>query len=293
MGNQCSNRQVPGVYRRRIGDILVTVLSDGYLDAGFHILQSIEPLDAEQILVESFRPPHPSISVNCFAVQAGGRTALVDTGSGASMGPTLGWLPANLAAAGIDPGDIDTVLLTHMHPDHSNGLADASGAAAFANAELVMHEAEVRHWTDDVQMSRANESQRTRYFLGARQQLKPYAERLRTFRQGEVFPGVTAMPIPGHTPGHTAYLIASGDDTMLIWGDIVHVPEIQLRRPEVTMVFDSDPEAAVAMRRRIFDMAATDRLLLSGMHLHFPGLSYMIERAGQYQLVPESWAFVA
>ena len=156
----------------------------------------IAPEDAEAILARHFRPSPPRIAVNAFAVHSGGRLALVETGSGSSMGPTLGWLSQNLSLAGIDPAQVDTILLTHMHPDHSNGLVGDAGEIRFPGAELRV---------DDGQMARATERQRVRYFEAARRQLAPYRARLRTFRQGEVFPGITAIPIPGHTPGHRPF----------------------------------------------------------------------------------------
>jgi glyoxylase-like metal-dependent hydrolase (beta-lactamase superfamily II) len=284
------DKQVPGVYHRRIGDIVVTALSDGYVDASYTVMR-IAPEDAEAILARHFRPSPPRIAVNAFAVHSGGRLALVETGSGSSMGPTLGWLSQNLSLAGIDPAQVDTILLTHMHPDHSNGLVGDAGEIRFPGAELRVHEDEVAHWHDDGQMARATERQRVRYFEAARRQLAPYRARLRTFRQGEVFPGITAIPIPGHTPGHTAFLIQSGGERLLIWGDTVHVPEIQVEQPDVTMEFDTDPKAAAAMRRHVFDLAVSDGLLIGGMHLHFPGFGRMAERAGRYILVPEPWAF--
>lgn len=285
------DRQVPGVYHRRVGDIVVTAVSDGYLDATLAILRNIADGEAERLLAEAFRPTPPRLAVNAFVVHAKGRTALIETGSGTSMGPTLGRLPENLRAAGTEPGEIDTVLLTHMHPDHSNGLTDDSGRAWFPRSELLIHEADVAHWKDDGRMAQASERQRVRYFEAARRQLVPYErEQLRTITEGEVFPGVTAIPIPGHTPGHTAYLIADGGDSVLVWGDTVHIPDIQVPRPDVTLEFDTDPTAAAAMRRRLFDMAATDRLLVAGMHLHFPGFAHMVRHGDGYALVPEPWS---
>jgi glyoxylase-like metal-dependent hydrolase (beta-lactamase superfamily II) len=109
-------------------------------------------------------------------------------------------------------------------------------------------------------------------------------------RGGEVFPGTTAMEFHGHTPGHCGYMISSGSEQLLIWGDIAHVPEVQLARPEVTVVVDSDPAAAAATRRRVLDMVATDRLLITGMHLHYPGFAHIARRnGGGYALVPEAW----
>ena len=112
---------------------------------------------------------------------------------------------------------------------------------------------------------------------------------MRTFEKGEVFPGVTAIPAPGHTPGHTTYMVSSGQHQLLIWGDTVHVPEVQTARPEVCMAFDSDIAAAEATRRRVFDMVATDKLLVSGMHLHFPGFTRLVKRGTGYQLIPAAW----
>ncbi len=284
------SRQIPGIYHRRVGDIVVTALSDGYLDAP-HTVMRIAPEEADQILAREFRPSPPRISVNCFAVYSGGRLALIDTGSGNSMGPTLGWLPQSLAAARIEAARVDTILLTHLHPDHSNGLVGDAGEVHFPETELRVHEDEIAHWHDDARMAQATERQRVRYFEAARRQVAPYRDRVRTFRRGEVFPGVTAIPIPGHTPGHTAFLVESGGQGLLIWGDTVHVPEVQVARPDVTMEFDSDPPAAAAMRWRVFDMVVTDRLLVGGMHVHFPGFARMARRGDGYALLPDVWSF--
>lgn len=280
-------RELAGFHRRRVGDIVVTALSDGYLDVPYQVMRQIAEQDAAQVLAAAQRPGPPRVSINAFALASGGRVALIETGAGSSMGPTLGALPESLALAGIDAGRIDSVLLTHMHPDHSNGLADDAGNIAYPNAELLLHEDEIAHWLNDERMAEATERQRVRYFEAARRQLAFCRERVRTFRGGEVFPGVTALPIPGHTPGHTAYLIASAGESLLVWGDTVHVPEVQFARPDVTLEFDSDPSAAARMRRRLFDMVATDRLPVAGMHLHFPGFVRLDRRAEGYGAVAE------
>ena len=282
--------QIAGVFHRRIGDILVTAVSDGYLDAPYEVLRNVDRPEADEVLSACFRRTPPRISVNCFLIRTKDRVALVDTGSAATMGPTLGRLPRSMAATGVNMADVDTVLLTHMHPDHSNGLTDPAGARMFENAEIVVAESDVRHWCDDAAMARANDAQKERYFRMARFQIAPYAGRRRD-ASGEVFPGVHAIPAPGHTPGHTTYLVASGDESLLIWGDICHVPEIQLRRPSAVMIFDSDPDQAAATRRRVLDMVAADRQLVTGMHMHFPGFSRIRRDGAGYEAIPEAWAF--
>jgi len=282
-------QQVPGVYHRRVGDIVVTAISDGFLDGGLDVLRNIAPEEARQILSDSFRPARRT-AVNAFLLYSAGRLALIETGSGNYLLPTAGKVLANLAAAGVDPASIETVVLTHMHPDHSAGLSDpATGRRHFPNAELVVHENEPRHWFDDAKMAVATERAKKLYFQCAREQVTPYKDRTRLFQQGEVFPGVTAIPCHGHTPGHTSFMISSGNEQLLIWGDTVHVPEVQTARPEVCMEFDTDAEAAAATRRRVFDMVATDRLLITGMHLHFPGFAHLVRRGSGYQLIAEAW----
>jgi glyoxylase-like metal-dependent hydrolase (beta-lactamase superfamily II) len=287
---QPPTQQIPGVYHRRIGDIVVTALSDGYLDGSVDVLQNITPEAALRDLHDNFLPGRRT-SVNCYAIFSAGRVALIETGSGDYLLPTAGKLQRNLAAAGIDPAAIEKVILTHMHPDHSAGLTDPkTGRKLFPNADLVVHENEPRHWNDDAAMAKASERAKKLYFQCAREQMAPYHNVMHTFSSGtEVFPGVTAVMLHGHTPGHSGYMISSGNDSLLIWGDIVHVPDIQIPRPEVTIEFDTDAHAAAATRRRVLDMVATDRLLVAGMHMHFPGFAHIVRHGDSYAMLSEPW----
>src|SRR5579871_1424177 len=283
------SQQIPGVYHRRIGDIIVTAISDGYLDGNLEIMRNVDLDKAHAILRDAFRPARRT-SVNTFLIQSKGRIAIIDTGSGNYLLPTAGFVQRNLAAAGIDAKAIDTVLLTHMHPDHSAGLTDMStGALLFPNAELVMHENEPAHWFDDGALAKADERAAKLFFQAGREQVAPYKKQTRLFKQGEVFPGVTAIPSHGHTPGHTAFLVASGNEQLMIWGDTVHVPEVQTAIPEAGMAFDTDLAAAAASRKRMFDRVSADGVLIAGMHLHFPAFARLARRGDAYALYPEQW----
>jgi glyoxylase-like metal-dependent hydrolase (beta-lactamase superfamily II) len=281
--------QIPGIYHRRVGDIVVTALSDGFFITDREMTRNLPRDELAQALAAAFRET-VIFSVNAFLIHARGRTALMETGSGNYLGPTLGHLVANMKAAGIAPAEVDTVLLTHMHPDHSAGLTNmATGERNFPNAELVVHENEPRHWYDDARMASASDLYKHLHFQMTREQTRPWLDRMRTFVAGEVFPGVTAIPSHGHTPGHTSFLIESRNERLLIWGDTIHIPEVRFARPEIAMVPDTDPDAAVASRRRLLDMAASERWPVTGMHMHFPGFGHVIRERDAFRFCPEPW----
>ncbi len=250
---------------QQVGDLTITAVSDGYLHASFDFLANIDPADAFRMQEDAGIKDHTSIHINCYLVRGGGRTVLIDAGAG-GFRQWGGRLKTNLLLAGIDPSQIDVILLTHAHPDHVGGLMDASGEAVFPNAELVAHHQEVAFWQDDGNLSRAPERARGN-FLVARQAFDGYRDRLRTIEGGEVLPGITAMPLQGHTAGHTGYRLDSGNKSLLVWGDIVHFPQIQVPRPKVSIAFDQDTHLAADTRSKLLDSVASDRLLIAGMHL--------------------------
>lgn len=281
--------QVPGFYRLRVGDVVVTAINDGVLDLPAAVMLGIDADGSAKLLRQAFRAPEPRSSVNTFLLQGAGSTILIDTGAADSMGPTLGRLQANLAAAGLRPDDVDTVLITHLHPDHFGGLTSPDGVVAFPNAELVVAKLEADFWLDTAVAAAAPDDMKPR-FAAAQAAVAPYRSRMRLFAGTDVTPGVQAHPLPGHTPGHTGYLVGSGHAQLLIWGDVFHVPDVQARRPEVGVVFDVDPAAAVASRRRVLDMAAQERLLVAGMHMHFPAFSHIAKLRDGYAVVPVAWS---
>ena len=273
-----------GHHARRVGDFVVTAISDGVLQGAFEVLVGIEGADAAAMMAAAGRPGAPALSVNCYVVQGGGRTVLIDTGAAGSMGPGLGRLLPNLVAAGISPESVDLVLLTHIHPDHSNGLS-VEGRAVFPNAGLGFHEAEGAFWLA-AGRAEAAPAERRPYFEQAAAMVGPYAARVT--HAAEAVPGIVRVDMPGHTPGHSGYRIGVGAESLLIWGDVMHVPDIQAPRPGVGVVYDTDPAEAIATRKRVLAEVAAAGTLVAGMHLHFPGFVRVARDGEGYRLTPDA-----
>ncbi len=289
MVKRLSAEQCPGVYRRNVGDIRVATVNDGKYPTAFDHIIGADIAKCEQAHKAAHAPIPPWLTIDTFLIEAGDRLMLIDSGF-AGAGPTVGRVVSNLALLGVKPEDIDAVLITHLHADHVGGLTDDSGRRVFPNAELVAHEDEIAFWEDDGTLSRLIELQKPD-FARARKALDAYRGRTRAVRTDEeVVSGVSATPTPGHTPGHTAWRISSGKETLLIWGDMVHLPSIQFAIPEASVIYDIDPDAAADSRRRVLDMAAADQVLVAGIHLNFPGFGWVRKSpSGGYAYVGETW----
>lgn len=271
---------------QQIGEFSITAISDGYLSASLDILSNIDPMEASKLQQDAGVSDPSSIHINCYLVRRRGRTILIDAGAG-GFKQWGGKLITNLALAGVQPSDIDTILLTHAHPDHVGGLLDSSGEAAFPDAELVVHQREVSFWKDDGNLSQASERARGN-FLFARKVFDQYSEKMRMFTDGEVLHGIRAMPLLGHTAGHSGYRIESDGRSLLVWGDIVHFPQIQIARPDVSIAFDQDPILSAETRSKLLDVVSSDKLLIAGMHLGELGFA-QVERTGHtYRISYES-----
>ena len=271
---------------QQIGEFSITAISDGYLSASLDLLSNIDRMDASKLQQDAGVNDPSSIHINCYLVRGRGRTILIDAGAG-GFKHWGGKLKVNLALAGAQASDIDTILLTHAHPDHVGGLLDASGEAAFPDAQLVVHQHEVAFWEDDGNLSRASERARGN-FLFARKVFDKYREKMRLFTESEVLPGISAMPLPGHTAGHSGYRIESGDRSLLIWGDIVHFPQIQIARPDVSIAFDQDPLLSAATRSTLLDVVSADSILIAGMHLGELGFARIQRKGNLYRIVYEA-----
>ncbi len=257
----------------KIGDYTVTAFSDGVFETSINVTVGVDKQMTQRISGKSLTDP-VFLSVNAFLVEGRGVRALVDAGTGDTMGPELGKLPENLVAAGVPLDSITHILLTHIHPDHSNGLIDGAGAAWFPKAEVVVQEDEIKFWNDR-DLSQAAHDRQRKNMINARRSLVPYADRTTRIGDGEFLPGIHAMKSPGHTPGHNTWTIERGGDSLIIWGDTIHMAFMQLQRPEIAFIFDTDPEQAVQSRLRLLDRVAADRTRVAGMHLDFPGFGYV------------------
>ena len=287
-----ASAQVPGFYRYRVGQIEITALLDGYMPLPDQFVLGYDETAARESTAAVYRrfiSGYSSIPVNGYVINTGDKLILVDAGGSAMISETLGGLTANLRAAGFDPADIDTVLFTHFHPDHIGALLNAEGGKTFENATLICDEAE---WgfahSDDVRAAAPDE------FKGMidmiRSFVAPYNDNREMFSgEKELFTGVTSVPLPGHTPGHTGYAIHSGDESLLIWGDIIHVSTLQFANPDWGVVFDTDPAMAAETRKRMLDRASSDRMAVTGMHLDFPGFGYVEKSGSAFRHINAPW----
>jgi glyoxylase-like metal-dependent hydrolase (beta-lactamase superfamily II) len=284
--------QAPGVYRLKVGSFEVTVLSDGWVPLETKLFSG-DAESAAKRLESAFLPKDKiATSVNEWLVNTGDKLVLVDTGTSNVFAPTLGRMAKNLAAAGVDASAVDAVILTHMHPDHAAGLLTTDKKIAFPNANVHVHEAEFGFWTSEEISGKAPDEVKP-FFEIARNSIKPYADagKVTMFKNdGELLPGVGVIAAPGHTMGHTMVRVSSQGRDLLLWGDIVHNAALQFPEPERALAFDTDQAMAIASRKRVFDMVATDRLLIAGAHLPFPGLGRVAKAATGYAYVPVPWS---
>ncbi|HEV2563786.1 MAG TPA: MBL fold metallo-hydrolase [Microvirga sp.] len=286
------SRQAPGFYRYKVGDIEVTAINDGSAPRPLEgFIRNAELPAVQQAAREAFLPQ--DIIQNSFTalvIRNGDRLTIVDTGNGDMGAPTTGRWMENFRAAGFDPSQVNTVVISHFHGDHINGLRRKDGTAVFPNAEVMVPAAEWAFWMDDARMNQAPENARGG-FQGARRVFGPIAKDVKQYEADkEIVPGLTSIAAPGHTPGHTAYMLSSGSGRLLILSDTANHPALFVRNPDWSAIFDMDADQARATRRRMLDMAASERAQVAFYHAPFPATGHIAKDGNGFRFVPVQWS---
>lgn len=280
--------QAPGYYRVMLGDFEVTALSDGVLPLPLSkLMTNITPADFDRALKRSFLAEPVVTSVNAYLVNTGSKLVLIDAGAGTFFGATLGNLLTNLKAAGYQPEQVDEIYITHLHGDHMGGLVSSS-QPVFPNAVIRADKRDTEHWLSQARMDAA-QGEAKDGFKVAIAALNPYSTlgRLKPFDGAtELVAGIRSLPTYGHTPGHTAYLVESKGQSMVVVGDIMHVASVQFPSPAVTISFDTDSPRAASARGKLFTEIAAKGWLMAIAHVSFPGLGRLRTEGKGYAFVP-------
>ena len=292
-----AGKQAPGFYRYKVGDIEVTAVTDGAnifpLPDSFVVNAKKEEVAAA--LAAGHRDPATlTVPYTPIVVNTGGKLVVIDTGTGEanferSKG-AAGQFQANLKAAGIDRNAVDTVVISHFHGDHVNGLLTADSKPAFPNAEILVPRVEWAYWTDDGEMSRAPAGRMQDLFKNNRRVFDALSRKVTPYEWGkEVAPGITAVATVGHTPGHTSYAVASGNAKVYVQSDVTNIPVLFARHPGWHAGFDQDGKTAEETRRKVYDMIVAEKLPIQGFHYPFPGLAHLEKTGDGYREVPMPW----
>ncbi len=292
-----SGQQAPGFYRYKVGDLELTQLSDG---AGTfpmpdHFVANVSNETAIAEAAKAYLAPAGKITVpfNPVLINTGSKLILIDTGNGAGPNPAVGRLLTNLAAAGYSPQQIDTVVISHLHPDHINGLHTKDGKLAFPNAEVLMPQADWAFWMSEENAAKAKEGMTKNYFTTIQKALADMKGHVAMYGwDKEIAPGVTSINTAGHTPGHTSFAVSSGKDKVFVQSDVTNIPAFFLRHPDWHVMFDNDPALAQKTRHRFYDMAASEKAIVVGYHFPFPAVGHVEKDGAGYRLVPVSWSGV-
>lgn len=291
-------KQAPGFYRYKLGSFEITVVTDGKsrvpITDAFVTNASKDEVKAALAALfmdtEIFYGPYNPIVVN-----TGANLAVIDTGNGEAAYQSTkglnGQLLTNLAAAGIDATAIDSVVISHFHGDHINGLLKADNTLAFPNAKIYVPAPEYRYWMSDDEMKRAASPRIDLLFKNVRRVMSgEVLKRLSQYEWGaEIIPGITAVATPGQSPGHTSHIVASGNSKVFVHADVTHAPYLFVRNPGWHPFYDHDPVKSEETRRKVLDMLASSRMLVQGYHFPFPGVAHIEKTTTGYREIPVQW----
>ncbi len=267
---------------RRVGAYEVTVLDDGPFTSGVDTLVHANGPEAQARMLDTLGDRMIVFDVNHYALRGPGGLTLIDAGTGPDANPSLGQARAAMREQGIAPGAVDRVVLTHLHFDHALGLLDGD-AAYFPNAEILIPAIELAFYTSEAARLALPEARRSSFPITERI-LRAYGDRIRPFLPGEVLPGITTLALPGHTMGQTGFVIGGGSETLVFWGDALHMGDLQTTDADISTIFDYDPRLAARTRRWMLDRAIEKNWLIAGSHL--TGFNRVARNGSAYQIVP-------
>jgi glyoxylase-like metal-dependent hydrolase (beta-lactamase superfamily II) len=280
---------LPSVSRRKVGKIEITALSDGYVDIPIGVFTGAPTPEIEKAFASRFaRRPDGThrLGFTQWLVDDGERLVLIDSGY-AGVAKTTGHLANILKVLGVEPRDIDAVLITHMHDDHTSGLITTEGQPAFPKAEVFIHGDDVAYFTDNARAAAAPEILKRSFEVAKRVAALPGLQRYDSERS--LTRAISTVDLRGHTPGHMGYRISDGGESLMIVGDALFHPAIHPRRTDIGIAFEPDPVAAAAMRRRLFPRAAEERTLLAATHMPFPGFGRIVRDKDEFTWAPADW----
>ena len=284
--------QAPSYYRFLLGTAECTIVSDGVLPLGDPkaSFKNIGTDEIDRQLRDNFLPLADAVlEQNILVINTGDRTVLFDTGMGLDklFGPTTGQLQATLKQAGIDPASVDAVVMTHAHIDHCGGLIGADGKPYFPDAQYYITESDFDYWTSDDVVPKDYPA-RPNFLAQARGNLLPLKERMHFIKDGEEFlPGITALAAPGHTVGHTIFMINNGGQQLCYIGDLAHHPVLLLERPLTQFAYDTDPAQSAQSRVKMLSMLAANRVPLLAYHFAWPGIGHVAKAGDGFRYIPE------
>lgn len=286
-------KQSENFYSYRVGSIEVSVVSDGHITVPLAegLIPGVSLSDIQRALSEAMLPTETITTTFApLLFKSGSKTTLIDTGFGPDVGDeagsTRGLLVGNMKANGVDPTDIDVVVISHFHPDHVNGLL-SQGKLTFPNAMITVPEPEWQFWMNAEEMKQAPAGRMSQLFQNNRHIFEQVGERLSVFKWGaEIVPGLEAVAAPGHSIGHTAFWLRSGDEQVFIQSDLTNQAALFVANPDWYSALDQFPEQTVQTRRRFCDMLAEKRIPLQAFHHPFPGRCYLEKDGAGYRRIP-------